>query len=246
LPYLEQGNLYATYQDDPTPNYMPGWPQNKIFSQQYVDIYSCPSDIRIKQLMAPETLAPDGSGNNGSFLYMTSSYKAMSGIGDYNSTDTFGGYWDEVKTAKAAHPAGMGAFHGDGYSGLVPSRLVDITDGTSNTIFIGERQTVTHPTRGPFWADSFNLYTMGAVYPPVVASMNFMLVADYDLCVSKMPGGQANYCKYGWGSTHGNGNINYVFGDGSVRTINPGIDLNVLGALSTIKGNEVINYNDTF
>jgi prepilin-type N-terminal cleavage/methylation domain-containing protein/prepilin-type processing-associated H-X9-DG protein len=235
LPFLEQDNLYKTYQDFPTPNFMPGFTQNATFSQQYLAVYTCPTDPRAGQILGPETLAPNGGSNNGTFLYMAASYKAMSGIGDYTTTDTFGGYWDEVQIARTAHPAGKGAFHGDGYSGLKPSRLADITDGTSNTIFVGERQTSTHYTRGPFWADSFNLYTMSAVYPPVVSAMSLTLVPDYDLCQSKI---NANYCKYGWGSLHSGWYINFLFGDGSVRAINPNIDLNILGALATIAGDE--------
>jgi prepilin-type N-terminal cleavage/methylation domain-containing protein len=237
LPFIEQGNLYATYKDFPTPNYMPGFPQNKAFSQQYVAIYTCPSDTRTNRLLAPETLAPNGAGNNGTFLYMTSSYKGMSGIGDYRTTQTFGGYWDEVQTAMRAHPNGRGVFHGDGYSGLAPERMANLTDGTSNTIFVGERHTFTHTSRGPFWADSFNLYTLGAVYPPVVANMALTLIPDYDACQAKI---NSNYCKYGWGSLHTGGNISFLFGDGSVRGIPQSINLTVFGALATISGGEVI------
>jgi prepilin-type processing-associated H-X9-DG protein len=50
----------------------------------------------------------------------------------------------------------------------------------------------------------------------------------------------ANYCKYGWGSLHGGGAINFLFGDGSVRSITQDVDLGILGALSTIAGGEVI------
>src|SRR5207237_367319 len=109
---------------------------------------------------------PNGGGNSGGAIkYMAGSYKAMTGIGDVSSTNTYGGFWNEVQTAMKANPSGMGAFHGDGYSGLGPSRLNDVIDGLSNTIFIGERHTRTHPTRGPFWADSFNLYSKGASWP---------------------------------------------------------------------------------
>jgi prepilin-type N-terminal cleavage/methylation domain-containing protein/prepilin-type processing-associated H-X9-DG protein len=250
LPYIEENALFSQYKDFPTPNYMPppdppaalgGYPGstlvNQAFSRVYVPIYTCPSDTRGNQLFAPETLAPNGQGNNGTFLYMAASYKGMTGIADYNSTDTFGGYWDEVKTALAVHPSGRGAFHGDGYSGLVPERFSNMTDGQSTTIFVGERHTLTHPTRGGFWADSFNLYTLAAVYPPVVGNMYLSLIPDYDRCQASI---NANYCKYGWGSLHTGGVLNFLMGDGSVRGISPTIDLNVLGALATIAGNEVI------
>ena len=166
---------------------------------------------------------------------MAGSYKAMSGFA--NTSGTYGGFWNEVQSAKKDFPAGRGAFHGDGASGMKPEKIANVTDGLSNTIFVGERHTKTHFTRGPFWADSFNLYTMGAVYPPVVANLQLTLVADYDRCQASI---NSNYCKYGWGSLHSQGVINFVFGDGSVRNVSRNIDLNILGALSTIKGKEVV------
>src|SRR5262249_37611126 len=148
----------------------------------YIPVYTCPSDTRANQLLAPETLAPNGGSNpGGSFQYMTSSYKYMSGIGHLSNTDTFAGYWDEVIDANDANPRGRGAFHGDGQSGLKPEKIANITDGTSNTLFIGERHTLTHTTRGPFWADSFNLYTGGASWP-----LSITMIADYDACQAKV------------------------------------------------------------
>src|SRR5262249_55977881 len=155
-----------------------------------------------------------------------SSYKAMSGIGDTASTNTFAGYYNEVQTAKAVHPSGQGAFHGDVQSGMAPEKLVTIVGGTSNTLFVGERHTITHFHRGPFWGDSFNLYTMGASWP-----YSITLIPDYDKCQSQV---NANYCKYGWGSLHAGGGIMFLFGDGSVRGVPMSIDMNVFMALSTI------------
>jgi prepilin-type N-terminal cleavage/methylation domain-containing protein len=234
LPFLEQDNLYKTWQDFPVPNFMPGFTQNRVFCQQAVKVYFCPSDQRAGTLIAPETLAPNGGGNNGSFVYMASSYKAMSGQTNTNNTDTFAGYWDEVQSALAAHPQGKGAFHGDGYSGLAPERMATVTDGLSNTLFVGERHTISHITRGPLWADTFNLYSMGASTP-----YSITLIADYDKCQAQV---NSNFCKYGWGSFH-TGGISFLYGDGSVRLVPTSIDMNVFQALSTIQGGEVIgNY----
>src|SRR5262249_46753012 len=153
------------------------------------------------------TIAPNGGGNPGIF-YMASSYKAMSGQGNTANTNTYAGFWNEVQSALAANPKGKGAFHGDGQSGLQPERFATITDGTSNTIFVGERHTKTHATRGPFWADTFNLYNAGASWPS-----SWTLIPDYDLCRTKVT---ENWCKYGWGSLHAANMMSWLFGDGHV------------------------------
>jgi prepilin-type N-terminal cleavage/methylation domain-containing protein/prepilin-type processing-associated H-X9-DG protein len=227
LPFIEQDNLFKTYNNN-IPNQDPG---NAVFVNTPVKTYMCPSDIRATgQSSLPETIAPNGGGNPG-YKYSASSYKCMTGIGDTATTNTFGGFWNEVQTALAAHPSGKGAFHGDGYSGQSPETLASITDGTSNTILVGERHTRTHFSRGPFWADSFNLYSKGASWPYSVT-----MIADYDACAKQV---NANYCKYGWGSLH-TGGINFLFGDGHVRNISPTIDMNTFMALSTVAGGEVL------
>jgi prepilin-type N-terminal cleavage/methylation domain-containing protein/prepilin-type processing-associated H-X9-DG protein len=258
LPYIEQDNLYNQYHDNPYPclsvlvppnapaiNKVPANLVNQAFSQQFVKVYSCPSDPRGNQLIAPETLPPDGRGQiTPNLLFATSSYKYMSGAGDLSSTDTFSGYWDEVQIASTnlskVGVSGRGAFHGDGYSGLRPEKISAFPDGTSNTILVGERHTRNHLTRGPFWADSFNLYTGSAAYVPAsgnVPQLSLYMQPDYDACQAVI---NANYCKYGWGSFH-SGNINFLFGDGSVHAINQNINLNVFVALATIAGGEVFD-----
>jgi prepilin-type N-terminal cleavage/methylation domain-containing protein/prepilin-type processing-associated H-X9-DG protein len=232
LPYIEQDNLFKKYADFPTPNLTAANRTNAAFCVTSVKTYLCPADPRAGQILAPESIAPNGTGQpSPNLLYVASSYKAMSGIGDTRTTDTFAGYWDEVQQAQKIHPNGRGLFHGDGYSGLQPETMASILDGTSNTIIIGERHTKTHITRGPFWADTFNLYSMGASWP-----YSITLIPDYDACQKSV---NANYCKYGWGSTHTAG-INWLFADAHVRSISQSIDMNVFMALSTIAGGEVL------
>jgi prepilin-type processing-associated H-X9-DG protein len=234
LPFLEQGNLYATY-NNAVPNYSEGYPQNMVFSQQLVKVYNCPTDPRAGTILPPDSVAPAGNANT-NLHFMASSYKAMTGWMDTFQTYNFAGYWYEVQGTLARHPSGLGAFHGDGYSGLVPSKLTDISDGTSSTIFVGERHTKSQPGRGPFWASSFNFYNTGAaqqLFPQA-------LMPDYNQCVTLVTPANANYCKCGWGSLHSGGTINFVFGDGSVHAISPTISMNVFVDLSTIAGGEVI------
>jgi prepilin-type N-terminal cleavage/methylation domain-containing protein len=233
LPFIEQQNLYTQY-NQLLPNHDPA---NLPVLQARVATYICPSDTRAGQLIAPETYAPNGGGLPPGWTtapaYSASSYKVMTGRGDTGTTDTFAGFWNEVQQAAKVHPGGRGAFHGDGQSGLMPERFASITDGTSNTIFVGERLTIDHPRRGPFWADSFNLYNAGASWP-----FSITLLADYDKCASQI---NANYCKYGWGSLHAAGNMNFLLGDGHVSTVTSSIDMNVFMALSTVAGGEVFN-----
>jgi prepilin-type N-terminal cleavage/methylation domain-containing protein/prepilin-type processing-associated H-X9-DG protein len=238
LPNVEQLNLYQSYNN----NVGNQDPVNQNFCKTFVPVYSCPSDPRINQIFAPETLAPNGGGQgNPQTLYMSGSYRCMTGQGDEIGTNTFGGFYNEVQAALARHPNGKGAFHGDGASGMVAERFVTVSDGLSNTLFIGEHITQTHFTRGPFWADSFNLYSKGASWAPSVPTAYFR--PDYDYCTTQMgpapSSGSSNYCKYGWGAIH-TGGINFLFGDGSVRSLNANIDPNVFIALSTIAGGEVI------
>jgi prepilin-type N-terminal cleavage/methylation domain-containing protein len=229
LPYIEQDNLYRQYNN----NLINNDPANAACRTTYVSTYTCPIDPRAKQILAPETIAPNGGGNT-TLLWMAGSYRCMTGIADINSTNTYGGYWNEVQTAMAANPGGRGPFHGDGQSGLQPERMTSILDGTSNTVFFGEHHTKTHFTRGPFWGDSFNLYSKGATWNSATITAAVMQ-ADYDKCQSQV---NANYCKYGWGSLHTAG-INFVFGDGSVRSLPKSIDYQVFMALSTVAGGEV-------
>jgi len=260
LPYIEQGALNNLY-DYTQPNYMPGFTANQAAVQTYIAVYTCPADTRAKQLLAPDTLAPGGSGNDGTFKYMTSSYRAMTGVGIYTDsytqggvtitadTNTLGGYWYEAvsaakgntkykdSTGRLINPTGI--FHTDNQTGLSPTRLTEIVDGTSTTIMVGEKHFTTHPTRGPFWGDSFNLYSKGAVYPYTALNPNmpWQLSTDFDACSAVM---NSNYCKYGWASLHDGGAIQFVFADGSVKGLPKNVDLNILAALSTIAGGEIV------
>src|SRR3954452_19113523 len=87
LPYLEQGSLYRQY-DNTVANQAA---KNQPVVQTPLAVYTCPSDTRAGQLIAPETIAPDGAGNT-TLLYMAASYRAMTGIGDTGGTNTFAGF----------------------------------------------------------------------------------------------------------------------------------------------------------
>jgi prepilin-type N-terminal cleavage/methylation domain-containing protein/prepilin-type processing-associated H-X9-DG protein len=229
LPFLEQDNLFKLY-DDTLPNIDP---VNKTLRETYVAVYTCPSDVNANKLIVPETGANGGS-NNG-IPYRTGSYRGMSGV-SATGFDQWAGYPSEVNTNLSKGPGLRGVLHTDWTpGGPGPESFASITDGTSNTLFVGERQTRTHNTRGTFWADSFNLYNLSGAY-----NQSATLLPDYDACL-KIASDPAQ-CKYGWGSFH-SGVINFLYGDGAVRTVRTSIDMRIFTYLATIGGGEVIQEN---
>jgi prepilin-type processing-associated H-X9-DG protein len=128
--------------------------------------------------------------------------------------------------------------HGiDDWNALTAERIYSITDGTSNTLIVGERETRTTTNRGTFWADSFNLYSLSSASYTSASLLN-----DYSACIASLAGADGYPCKYGWGSFH-TGGINFVLGDGHVTNISTSINLTVFQALCTVAGGEVVPGN---
>jgi prepilin-type N-terminal cleavage/methylation domain-containing protein/prepilin-type processing-associated H-X9-DG protein len=223
LPYVEQDNLYKQYN-----NNLPNWnPANTAVVQTYLSVYTCPSDRNYKQIVQPGSAPPLQSGN---FRYMTGSYRGMSGR-SATGFDQWAGYPSEVIVNLRANAGYRGLLHTDGpATGLSGERMTNVSDGTSNTIAVGERTTNTTTNRTTFWAFSFNLYNLSGAFPQSASLLN-----DYNAC--NAIASDVAQCKYGWGSNHPNF-INFVFADGSVRGIPTSIDMNIFVNLSTIAGGE--------
>jgi prepilin-type N-terminal cleavage/methylation domain-containing protein len=242
LPFIEQGSLGKQYNN----NYTNEHPNNRFVVQQFVAIYNCPSDPNINKLENPGS-TPSGS-QYGSFAYAHGSYRGMTGINDWyegvdgGSPPDWGGYPNEVQYLMnhITGPAARGVLHGvDDWNSLANERMTSITDGTSNTLMVGERATNTITNRGTFWADSFNLYSLSSA-----GVESASLLPDYDACqkaVALPPYLEKDTfaCKYGWGAFH-DGGINFVCCDGHVVTISTSINMTVFQALATMAGGEVV------
>ena len=229
LPYVEQDALYKLYDN----SVFNGHNNNRVVRETFVKVYACPSDYNTNQLLAPETAGR----STGGVAYRSSSYRGMSGV-CCDGFNQWSGYPSEVQANLRACPTMRGLLHSvDDWNGLVNERLANITDGTSNTLAVGERSTRTHMengiARGTFWSDSFNLYSLSGAY-----NQSYTLLNDYDACIS-IPGVDVARCKYGWGSFHPGG-INFVFCDGHVTSISTSINMSVFTALATIANGEVI------
>ena len=229
LPFVEQDNLFKQYNIN-LPNVDPA---NLPVRQTFLKVYTCPSDINANKIIQPES----DSGEPGAAAarlagYASGSYRAMSGV-SCTGFDQWAGFSSEVQVLMAKCPGNRGLMHGDGDGGLSPERMGSISDGTSNTIVVGERETRTHASRSTMWANSFNLYSCSGAFPQSATLLN-----DYDAC-SHVASDIAQ-CKYGWGSFHSGGIILFVWGDGHVQGIQSSINMQVFVALATIANGEVI------
>ncbi len=215
LPFIEQGNVFVYY-DPLVPN--------------AIDDAKSPKMALLRQMPA--------------------NYRCVAGA-DWGGTDwgkDQGGNnenWDDATQVKnwlmKNHPEDRGVMHAAGVAGAVAERIGSITDGTSNTLMVGEYSTKTHVTsefsRRTFWAYAYTSYNESCV----TFAQSRTLIPDFDLCNNTAPGG-SNQCKRAWGSFHSGGLLNFAMCDGSVRGISPSVDMNsVLPALATIAGQEVVN-----
>ena len=218
LPFLEQQNLSNRYDF----NQVNESPANEYVRTQSVKVYVCPSDASPFEPAHPE------SGPGDTLLYMPGNYRAVSGKSIDGSL-----YWDNAD-ALSMPREWRGAMHSVWTEkGLSCERFAAVTDGTSNTLMVGEYATRTHPERRTYWAYTYTSYNQSSATP-----QSRTLVADWDRCVLIDGPSGSNACKRAWGSFHGD-IINFVLVDGSVRPVHMNIDLNLFMALATISGGEV-------
>lgn len=128
------------------------------------------------------------------------------------------------------------ALNGEGAFGLNSgTRFRDFTDGTSNTVIVGERIAAQPEDRIPVWS---------GVYLTESYGLNFGVVLGW----TSVPLNQPALSEHGFNSRHPGGAF-FVFGDGHVRFINDSIDsrqsfgdpyVGIYQALSSISGGEVI------
>jgi prepilin-type N-terminal cleavage/methylation domain-containing protein len=264
LPFVEQDNLHRLYDFNLDLRVISGTngPNNQRVKSTPVNVYNCPSDPTAGQILIPASRNQNGSEGT----WAASSYRCNGGLVDGAGAVYAGGggqtnrWWDQFDGAPSeALGYGRGPLHvwgpknGNAYP---PERITTITDGTTNTLMVGEYYTSSTPTRTTFWAYSAVGYSMSTLSvgirtsPSLTASpptcQDRARLADYSTCnaLSSLypPNIGAEPCKHAWGSNH-SGVFNFVLCDGSVRAISTRIDCAVFAALHTIAAGEVVgNY----
>jgi len=242
LPYVEQSALYTQYDQ----RLLNESTTNNLVGQQRVKTYECPSDQLVGKLEVPAS--GPGSGQN----WMHGSYRAVSGV---IVTTVSWGCWDTYEAAKWPSPPfaanTKGPMHGTGaaYNGIPkqtagaspgvqimggPETLQGITDGTSNTLMVGELTFTDVTARSTFWAYTYASYNQSSI-----SDNSCTLTNSYNKCANVNADGYGDQmCKRAFGSNHTNG-INFVMADGSVRFVSYSVSIPILRAAATMMGGEV-------
>jgi prepilin-type N-terminal cleavage/methylation domain-containing protein/prepilin-type processing-associated H-X9-DG protein len=222
LPYVEQQSLYQQYRWDVS------WcdPPNQSVVNAQLEVWQCPSaqpnrihDGSLTTVQPPQVNVFSGSAACGD-------YAGMSQV--------------DAELARRGLIATTGLVDDNGnYAGVFPIngtvRMIEITDGTSQTIMIaecagrsqlwrdGQRVTGMWLTGGP-WASRGLLWTRGATRDGS---------AFYGDCAINCTNDREVYSFHPAGA-------NTVFADGSVHFLHAGISIRVFAALVTRAGGEVV------
>jgi len=220
MPYLEQDNVAKRWN--------PKLPRNSTadpdgdgytnFSLQQMQIptYTCPS-------MTPPSGPLGGTENRAYSSYLFSSgtqdptlyaYYSFYGVPDPAFDGAIIPTRDRVYTPAAACPA--------------PTRMASITDGTSNTLLVGESdfkpRGVPSTELGAIWGYGYIGYTFGSTFHPFNKHNNTTTL-------------------YGAFRSEHTGGANFAFADGSVAFVRESISQQTFQWMSTRAGGEVIpNY----
>ncbi len=233
LPYIEQSNLYnrIDFSSGLTAIGSPaGLAQNRVVAATVVPTFLCPSDDSNENGLLnnrSDVNNPDPIGR-----WAVSSYKACAGSNWANGVFAWN---NSGATGVGGKNAGQndGLNRGNGVicsnqnNGNAPTKIRDLTDGTSNTFIVGEAM--------PGWSQ-WNWW-----YNPNACTATCAIPLNRVLKVPKSIGDWPN--NYGFASRHTGGG-NFALGDGSVRFISENIDTAAYRAFATISSGEINNSNE--
>jgi prepilin-type N-terminal cleavage/methylation domain-containing protein len=224
LPYVDQGPLYNNINFNAnTLLSNPNNPGNIAAAQTVIRVYLCPSDDGNQQGRLGNR-SDDPFGTN-TTLWAVTNYKACSG-----SNWAWGiAAWNPVSspTGRNANQTdglnlGNGILCSDQTSVNPPTRVRDVTDGTSNTFFAGEAL--------PAWTQWDWWFNPNAVTANCAEPLNALLKRP--LNVGDWPN------NYAFASKHVGGG-QFCMADGSVRFVSENINITTYRALATISAQEV-------
>ncbi|MDX2037379.1 MAG: DUF1559 domain-containing protein [Isosphaeraceae bacterium] len=226
LPFVEQGNLHAGINFS-LPAF--GLPQFTTFDQK-IATFVCPSDSEIRRYTRSES----------SNAYYQSSYAGNAGTIDSIR------YWRGATVIPHEIISDGALGRGTAF------QLSEFTDGTSNTLLVGEfarfrndtEQVKNFGNRYGWWTTAITGVTRPSVIALTVARPNASILVPDAPAVGSLGLRNDNralgFGQFGFRSQHPGG-VNFLFLDGSVRFIKETVNMNVYKGLSTRTGGEVIS-----
>ena len=208
LPFLEQDNLarqITNYRDNMV------LPQYTAVRTTQLKVFVCPSDVNTGVFNVPDA---SGAGTVGQAA--TNSYAACFGAGPAVDIGDNPGLTNGLFARNSR------------------LRLTDITDGTSNTIAIGERacRFAQSPWAGALKNGSIRQYDN----PANAAEAAALVLAYFEDGPLNSPSSEPE-----WFFGPHTGVVLYLFADGSVQSVKTSTSLTVLKALATRTGGEVVD-----
>jgi prepilin-type N-terminal cleavage/methylation domain-containing protein len=244
LPFIEQGNIYSKW--NPALRYDQQW--NTTFpGMTPVKTFICPTRPRSTLVY---NYQPPSVYNNGYYNGACSDYATNVGNGTplNKGVETM----DNCVSSKGCTAGGSspnyfgGPFTQPGNAGGAATalRIVDLTDGASNTLFIGEKYiaAIDFSTNAPQWGtcgsdDDCSMYDS---YDPEinnrVASAQFPLNGNYNSDPTDYSGSRL------FGGWHPGVTL-FVLGDGRVAAVQNSISGTVLGYLSCYNDGQAFSIN---
>ncbi|QDT24620.1 DUF1559 domain-containing protein [Gimesia chilikensis] len=208
LPYIDQANLYNQFNFSLAMDVAP----NRALLSQRLTVFQCPSDPKPDTFMAEDR-------NAAQVQMATANYAAVFGSVEL----------DDCYTVSPGTPPlsaqGQCVSNGIFYHNS-KVRMRDITDGTSNTLMVGERTTYNDPVEGP-WYGTWS----GAL--PLTDDAPARVIGHAE----HLPNGGDD--PEDFGSFHVGG-AHFILGDGHVRFLSENMNQEIFEALGTRAGGEVI------
>ncbi len=213
LPYLEQSNIFATVG---TVEANVPWPTtdnstwrtvNRLALESRPKVFVCPSDTA-QPFLTNTGLGPTINAAIGSYAFVTGTFGPSAGISaNVKYTNT-----------------GMFVYRNT-------RRVADLTDGTSNTLAVGE-------VRDGHLGNNQNIWSVGSRHTHSLRSTENPINTPPGTGITYNDGGTLRNAAFM--SRHTNG-ASFALADGSVRFLSQNIDITQYRWASTIQGGEVVN-----
>ncbi|QDT37549.1 DUF1559 domain-containing protein [Stratiformator vulcanicus] len=228
LPYVDQGALYEELKvGDQDP-----FPSAATLMQTPLRLFACPSDGKMTRLSTISELYNFGYSSNRIQVAKSNYVAAYLANGATHSS-----WWNPLGM-NAGFPASPSTTDVDSFHGLfgrdVTVRLRDVTDGLSNTIAIGERES-RHHQGGYLYAIRVATHQRGYDAPGALGSGGNPINC-------KRSGTCAGYGDVRTFSSQHRGGAQFLLADGSVHFLSENIDWN--GSTSNAVFQQLINRRD--